>query len=158
VTEIRPRRDGAGLRVAVVAARFNELITEPLLAGALDTLRSHGVAEGDLWVVRVPGAFELPLFAQRLAASGRVDAVVALAAVVRGETPHFDLVAGEAAHGLAEAARTTGVPVAFGVITADTPEQAMARVGLKQGHKGREAAAAALEAAQALRELERMLS
>lgn len=155
--EIRGQRRGEGLRIAVVVSRFNELVTEPLLAGALDTLRASGVADTNLLVVRVPGAFELPTVCQRIARSGRADAVVALGAVIRGETPHFDLVAGEAAHGLAEAGRETGVPVVFGVLVADTPEQALARIGLKQGNRGRDAAGAALEMANLMRELDRVL-
>jgi 6,7-dimethyl-8-ribityllumazine synthase len=141
---------GAGRRVAVAVSRFNRLVTEPLLAGALEALRRHGVAAGDVDVAWVPGAFELPVVVQRLARSGRYAAVVALGAVVRGATPHFDYVAGEAAAGLGAVARQTGVPVAFGVLTTDTMEQALDRAGGKAGNKGAEAALVALEMASLL--------
>lgn len=141
---------GQGRRVAVAVSRFNRLVTEPLLAGALETLRRHGVADADVDVAWVPGSFELPVAVQRLAASGRYAAVVALGAVIRGATPHFDYVAGEAAAGLGAVARQTGVPVAFGVLTTDTMEQALDRAGGKAGNKGAEAALVALEMANLL--------
>ncbi len=141
-------------RYAVIATRFNGFIVESLLAGALDTLRRHGAADADLRVVRVPGAFEMPLAAQRLAASRRFDALVALAAVVRGGTPHFDYVAGECARGLAAVSREHGIPLGFGVLTVDTVEQAIERAGTKAGNKGAEAALSAIEMVSLLRNLD----
>jgi 6,7-dimethyl-8-ribityllumazine synthase len=140
-------------RFAVVAARFNSLVVEPLVAGALDALKRHGVADDAIDVVRVPGSFEIPLVAQRLAASKRYAAVVCLGAVVRGETDHYDFVAGEAAGGIARAALATGVPVVFGVLTCDTPEQALGRAGGKAGNKGAEAALTAVEMVNLLHQL-----
>jgi 6,7-dimethyl-8-ribityllumazine synthase len=139
--------DARHLRVAIVAARFNETLTKRLVAGALDCLRRHGAPEDDLSVTWVPGAFEIPLAAERLAASGDVDAVVCVGAVVRGETPHFDYVAGRAAAGVSAASLGTGTPITFGVLTTDTAEQAAARAGGKLGNKGFEAAQAAIEMA-----------
>jgi 6,7-dimethyl-8-ribityllumazine synthase len=139
--------DGAGRRVAIAASRFNRLVTDPLVAGAVEALRRHGVAEADIDLAWVPGSFELPLTTARLAASGRYAGVVAVGAVVRGETPHFDHVAGQAAAGLAAVARTASVPVAFGVLTTDTMEQALDRAGGKAGNKGAEAALTVLEMA-----------
>lgn len=147
--------DGTGLRIGVALARFNQAVTEQLLAGALDALARHGVAEDAIDVATVPGAFELPICAQRLVATGRYDAIVCLGAVVRGETPHFDFVAGEAARGIAEVSRRGDVPVAFGVLTTDTIEQALARAGGDRGNKGYEAAVTALEMAQLLRAVHR---
>ena len=143
--------DGSGLRIGVVVSRFNSVVTERLLEGALDGLRRHGVAEDRIRVASVPGAFELPLCAQRLAMTGRYDAIVCLGAVVRGETPHFEFVAGEAAAGISAVARRYDLPVAFGVLTADTMAQALARAGGDVGNKGYEAAVTALEMAQVLR-------
>ena len=143
VIQGRPRGDG--VRVAIVCARFNELITRELLRGCEDELVRHGVAADAITVVWVPGAYEIPLVARRLAASARVDAVVCLGAVIRGATPHFDYVAGEAAKGIAAAAAAADKPVVFGVLTVDTIEQAIERAGTKAGNKGREAAAVALE-------------
>ena len=137
--------DGRGVRVAVVASRFNETIGRRLVSGALDCLRRHGVAEEDLFVAWVPGAFELPAVARRIATSGDVDAIVCVGAVIRGETPHFDHVASHAARGIGDVALNTGIPVTFGVLTTDTVEQAEARAGGKLGNKGFEAALAALE-------------
>jgi 6,7-dimethyl-8-ribityllumazine synthase len=142
-----------GRRLAIVVARFNELVTGKLLEGALECLRAHGVDEDDLLVAWVPGAFELPLVSRRLAASGGFDAVICLGAVVRGETPHFDHVAGQAALGIRTAAEDTGVPVIFGVLTTDTLEQAIDRAGGKHGNKGWDAAMAALETASVLDQL-----
>jgi 6,7-dimethyl-8-ribityllumazine synthase len=139
--------DGTGRRVAIAASRFNRLVTDPLVAGAVEALRRHGVAEADVDVAWAPGSFELPLLAARLAATGRYAGVVALGAVVRGATAHFDYVAGEAASGLGAVARAAGVPVAFGVLTTDTMEQALDRAGGKAGNKGAEAALAVLELA-----------
>ena len=144
---------GKGLKFGVVVSRFNELITRRLLEGALDVLRRHGVKEDDVDVVWTPGAFEVPLVAQKLAASARYDAVIALAAVIRGSTPHFDYIAKEVSKGLAEVALKTGVPVAFGVITADTLEQAVERAGTKAGNKGADAARSAIEMASLLKQL-----
>jgi 6,7-dimethyl-8-ribityllumazine synthase len=142
------------LRFAIVASRFNETIVEALIRGAVDALLRHGASEKQLDLVRVPGAFDLPFVARRLAASKRYDAVVALGAVIRGATPHFEHVAGQCAAGLARAADETGVPVAFGVLTTDTIEQAIERAGTKAGNKGADAALAALELANLLRRLD----
>ncbi|HUF27175.1 MAG TPA: 6,7-dimethyl-8-ribityllumazine synthase [Gemmatimonadaceae bacterium] len=138
---------GEGRRVAVVVSRFNESITRALLDGALDALVRHGVAADDIDVVSVPGAWELPAAARRLLSSERYVALVALGAVVRGETPHFDYVAGEAARGLADAAGEYDVPIGFGLLTCDTIAQAEARAGGAHGNKGWDAALAALEMA-----------
>jgi 6,7-dimethyl-8-ribityllumazine synthase len=153
MTEYAGMLRGDGLRVAVVCARFNDLITERLLAGARDGLVRHGVDDGSIAVAWAPGAFELPLVAQRLAASGEFDAVIALGAVIRGATDHYTHVAGECAAGLQRAQLDTGVPVAFGVLTVDTIEQAIERAGTKAGNKGYEAAEAAIEMADLLRQL-----
>jgi len=144
---------GAGARFALVVGRFNEMISTRLLDGALDCLRRHDVADDDVDVAWVPGAWEMPLVARRLAASGRYDAVVCLGAVIRGGTPHFEYVAGEAAKGIAKASLDTGVPVVFGVLTTDTVEQAVERAGTKAGNKGWAAAQTALEMASLLRQL-----
>ncbi|MCL5884671.1 MAG: 6,7-dimethyl-8-ribityllumazine synthase [Deltaproteobacteria bacterium] len=143
---------GAGLKVAVVVSRFNSFITERLVEGALDGLRRHGVEDKDVRVVRVPGSFELPLAARRAAAS-KVDAVVALGALIRGGTPHFDYLSAEVTKGIAQVMLETGVPVAFGVLTTDTVEQAIERAGTKTGNKGFEAAQTAIEMANLLRQL-----
>ena len=140
-------------RFALVAARFNSMIVEPLVAGALDALKRHGVDDDAIDVVRVPGSFEIPLVAQRLAASDAYAAVICLGAVIRGDTDHYDHVAGEAAAGVARAALDTGVPVIFGVLTCDTLEQAMNRAGAKAGNKGFEAALTAIEMVNLLRQL-----
>ena len=142
---------GGGIRVALVCGRFNDLITERLLAGALDTLERHGVDSGDITVVWVPGSFEMPVAAKALAARDDVDAVVALGAVIRGATGHYDHVAGQAAAGIARAALDTGTPVVFGVLTTETLEQALDRAGAKVGNKGSEAAATAIEMVHVLR-------
>ena len=133
----------AGKRYAIAASRFNATIVEQLVAGALDTLRRNGVADEQITIVRVPGAWELPLTCQKLAV--KHDAVIALGAVIRGETPHFDYVAGECAKGLAKVGLDSGKPVIFGVLTTDTTDQAASRAGGKAGNKGAEAAAAAME-------------
>jgi 6,7-dimethyl-8-ribityllumazine synthase len=142
---------GEGLRIGIALARFNRAVTDRLLAGALEALAAHGVADDAIDVASVPGAFELPFCAQRLASTGRYDALVCLGAVVRGETPHFDFVAGEAARGVAAVGRRHDLPVAFGVLTTDTMEQALARAGGGAGNKGYEAAVTALEMVQLLR-------
>jgi len=143
----------AGMRFAVLCTRWNDFIVDRLVAGALDAIKRHGGDEGSAVVVRVPGAFELPLIAKKLAKSGKYDAIVALGAVIRGSTPHFDYVAGEAAKGLAAAANESGVPVGFGVLTTDTIEQAIERAGTKAGNKGFEAATTAIEMVNLLRAL-----
>lgn len=146
--ELHGSLEGSGLRICVLVSRWNLFVTERLLEGALRRLRDAGVSEEDITVAWVPGAFELPLAARWAANSGRFDAVVCLGAVIRGETAHFDYVAGGAAHGIARVALDTGVPVAFGVLTCDTAEQALARAGGTAGHKGEEAASTAIEMAR----------
>ncbi|MCL6637550.1 MAG: 6,7-dimethyl-8-ribityllumazine synthase [Alicyclobacillus sp.] len=138
---------GQGLRIGMVVSRFNEFITTRLLAGALDALKRHGVDENQVAVAWVPGAFEIPWAAKRMAESGRYDAVIALGAVIRGATPHFDYVAAEVAKGVAQVALHSGTPVVFGVLTTDTIEQAVERAGTKAGNKGWEAALSAIEMA-----------
>lgn len=147
--------DGRGLKVGLVVSRFNELVTRELLAGAQDRLRRLGVREEDITVLWVPGAFELPRAARVLAETGKVDGVVALAAVVRGETPHFEYIASEVAKGLAKLAFEGKVPVTFGVITADTFDQALERAGGKAGNKGAQAAESLVELLNLERELKR---
>lgn len=142
------------LRFAILASRFNELIVERLVHGALDALRRHGAAEQQLEIIRVPGAFDLPLVARRLALTRRYDAIVALGAVIKGATAHFEHVAGECAGGLARVAQDSGIPVTFGVLTTETIEQALERAGTKAGNKGADAALAALELANLLRRIE----
>jgi 6,7-dimethyl-8-ribityllumazine synthase len=142
------------LRFAIVASRFNEMIVDSLVRGAVDALLRHGASEKLIELIRVPGAFDLPFVVRRVAASKRYDAVVALGAVIRGATPHFDHVAGQCAAGLARVAEETGVPVAFGVLTTETIEQAIERAGTKAGNKGADAALAALELANLLRRLD----
>ena len=132
-------------KFAIVVARFNSFITERLLEGAIDGLKRHGVSDANIVVTYTPGAFELPLVVKRLADGGKVQAVIALGAVIRGSTPHFDYVAGEAAKGVAHAMMGSGVPVVFGVLTTDTIEQAIERAGTKAGNKGFDAASAAIE-------------
>ncbi|MGQ9533223.1 MAG: 6,7-dimethyl-8-ribityllumazine synthase [Desulfotomaculales bacterium] len=144
---------GQGLRFGLVVGRFNEFITNRLLAGAMDALTRHGVAQEDVDVAWVPGGFEIPLVARKLALRGRYDAVVCLGAVIRGSTPHFEYVAAEVAKGVARVGLETGVPVIFGVITADTLEQAIERAGTKAGNKGWQAAVSAIEMANLMRRL-----
>jgi 6,7-dimethyl-8-ribityllumazine synthase len=153
VREIRGDFAARGRRFAVAASRFNELVVRKLLDGAVECLRAHGVADDDLDVAWVPGSFELPLVALSLARSGGYDAVICLGAVIRGETAHFDHVAGQASTGIREAAQETGVPVVFGVLTTDTLEQAVDRAGGKHGNKGWDAAMAAMEMASLLEQL-----
>ncbi len=145
--------DGAGVRVGIVCGRFNDLITERLLAGARDGLVRHGVDEASITEAWVPGAFELPLAASRLASSGEYDAVICLGAVIRGATGHYEHVAGQCASGLQSVQLETGVPVIFGVLTTDTIEQAIERAGTKAGNKGYESAETALEMVDLLRQL-----
>ena len=141
-------------RFVILASRFNEFVVEGLVRGALDTLRRHGASDKQVEIVRVPGAYDMPLVARRLAASRRHDAIIALGAVIRGQTPHFDYVAGECAAGLSRVAAETGIPVAFGVLTTETVEQAVDRAGGKAGNKGADAAVTALELVNLLRRLE----
>ena len=140
-----------GLKVAIVAARFNEFITNKLVGGAIDALKRHGANEGDLTIAWVPGAFEIPLAAQKMAGSGRYDAVICLGAVIRGSTPHFDYVAGEVTKGVAQVTLQTGVPTIFGVLTTENLEQAIERAGTKSGNKGFDAAMTAIEMANLLK-------
>jgi 6,7-dimethyl-8-ribityllumazine synthase len=144
---------GEGLRVAIACARFNDMITERLLAGCRDGLLRHGVDDASVTVAWAPGAFELPLVAQRFAASGEFDAVICLGAVIRGATGHYEHVAGQCAAGIQRAQLDTGVPVVFGVLTTDTIEQAIERAGTKAGNKGFEAAMTAIEMVDLLRQL-----
>jgi len=145
--------DAKGLKVALIASRFNEFVTAKLVEGALDGLVRHGADPKNLTLVKVPGSFELPQVAARLAGQGNYDAIVALGCLIRGETPHFDLIAAEAAKGLAQAAVSSGVPVIFGVLTCDTMEQAIDRAGGKAGNKGWDAALAAIEMVSLFRRL-----
>jgi 6,7-dimethyl-8-ribityllumazine synthase len=144
---------GEGARFALVVGRFNALIVERLVDGALDTLSRHGVRPADVSMAYVPGAFEIPLVARRLAEGGEVDAVICLGAVIRGATPHFDLVAGPCAQGIMQAGLTSARPVVFGVLTCDTVEQAFERAGCKAGNKGSDAALTAIEMVQLLKSL-----
>jgi 6,7-dimethyl-8-ribityllumazine synthase len=144
---------GTGVKVAIVVSRFNEFITSKLLSGAEDALKRHGVNEEDVTIVWVPGAFEIPLAAKKLAESQKYDAVITLGTVIRGATPHFDYVSNEVAKGVANVALQAGVPVIFGVLTTDTIEQAIERAGTKAGNKGWEAAVTAIEMANLYREL-----
>jgi len=141
-------------RIAIVASRFNDFIVDSLLKGALRCLNGHGADDADIEVVRVPGAFEMPLAVDRLAASRRFDGIIALGAVIRGGTPHFDYVAGECVRGIAAAGQRHGVPVGFGVLTVDTIEQAIERAGTKAGNKGEEAALAVIEMINLLRRVD----
>ncbi len=152
-TEYEGRLDGSGMRLAIVAGRFNDHITKPLLDGALDAMREHDVDVDQVPVAWVPGAFEIPITAQRFATSGRFDAIVCLGAVIRGDTPHFEYVAGECASGCSRVALDTRVPVAFGVLTTDDLAQAQARAGGAEGNKGQEAAVTAIEMVDLLRRL-----
>ena len=145
--------DAEGLRFGIVVGRFNSFISERLLEGALDALVRHGAKAETIVVARVPGSFEIPLAAQKMAESTRYDALICLGAVIRGATPHFDYVASEVAKGVAQVSLKTGVPIAFGVITTDSIEQAIERAGTKAGNKGFEAAMTAIETAQLLRSL-----
>ncbi len=154
--EGKPR--GAGRRVAIVCARFNELVTRELLRGCEDELGRHDVAPDDVTVAWVPGSFEIPAVAKRLAQRDDIDAVICLGAVIRGATDHYDHVAGEASRGIAMAGRETGKPVIFGVLTTNTIEQAIERAGTKAGNKGRDAAIAALEMADLLGQIDAPVS
>jgi 6,7-dimethyl-8-ribityllumazine synthase len=144
---IEGKLDAGGLRFGIIVGRFNSFISERLLEGALDALTRHGAADKGIDVARVPGAFEIPLTAQKMAATGKYDAIICLGAVIRGSTPHFDYVASEVSKGIAHVSLATGVPVAFGVLTTDTIEQAVERAGTKAGNKGFDAAMTAIETA-----------
>jgi len=145
---------GEGLKFGVVISRFNEFITSKMLGGAQDTLVRHGVNEDDIEVTWVPGAFEIPLIAQKMANTGRYDAVICLGAVIRGGTPHFEYVSSEVTKGVAQVGLNTGLPVIYGVITADTLEQAIERAGTKQGNEGSKAALTAIEMANLVKTIE----
>ena len=144
---------GEGLKFCIVLSRFNDFITSRLLDGALDALIRHGVNDNDISVVRVPGSFEVPLIAKKMAAKSEYDAIICLGTVIRGATPHFDYVAAEVSKGIAAASLDTGVPIAFGVLTTDTIEQAIERAGTKSGNKGWDAAITAIEMSQLLKKL-----
>lgn len=150
---VEGRLDAKGLKTAVIASRFNDFITVKLIEGAMDCLVRHGASESDITVIRVPGSFEIPLAAKKAASSGKYDAVVCLGALIRGQTPHFDFIAAEVTKGVAQVSLDTGVPVTFGVITADTLEQAVDRAGAKAGNKGFEAALGAIEMADLLKKV-----
>lgn len=143
-----------GKKFGIVVGRFNEFIGSKLLGGALDTLKRHGVKEEEIEITWVPGAFEIPLIAKKLAVSGRYDAVITLGAVIRGATPHFEVVSSEVSKGVASASLDTGVPIIFGVLTTDSIEQAIERAGTKAGNKGSEAAATAIEMANLMSEIQ----
>lgn len=153
-TTIEGRLIGTGLRIGVISARWNDFMGQRMLDGAIDTLKRHDVADDDITVVIVPGSYEVPLAAKKMAASGKYDALVCLGVLIRGGTIHFDLIAGEASSGIARAAWETGVPCAFGVITTESMEQAIERAGSKAGNKGAEAAAAAIEMADLMKRLD----
>lgn len=153
VSTIEGQLDAKGLKFALVAGRFNDFITERLVGGAVDYLVRHGGDRADLTIVRVPGAFEIPLAAKKLAASGKYDGIICLGAVIRGATPHFDYVANECVKGLAHVMLEANVPVGFGVLTVDNLEQAIERAGSKAGNKGVEAAAAVLEMVRVLEQI-----
>ena len=142
--------DGRNQRFAIVVARFNEWITKQLLESAIDTLIRHSVKESDIEVTWVPGSFEIPIAAQKIARRQKVNAIIALGVIIRGETPHFEYVCTASANGIAQVSLQTGIPVAYGIITAENSEQAIERAGLKQGNKGRDAAMTALEMANLL--------
>jgi 6,7-dimethyl-8-ribityllumazine synthase len=143
--------EARGLKFAIVVGRFNSVVTDRLLAGAIDALTRSGASTDEIQVVRVPGSWEIPLTIQTLAAAKRHDAIIALSAVIRGDTPHFDYVAGQAASGVARTSLASGIPVAFGILTTNTVEQAMDRAGLKSGNKGFDAALTAIEMANLMR-------
>jgi 6,7-dimethyl-8-ribityllumazine synthase len=153
ITTVEGQLKADGLTFAILASRFNDIIVDRLVGGAVDYLTRHGASREALTIVRVPGAFEMPLAAKKLAASGKYNAIVCLGAVIRGATPHFDFVANECAKGLAQVMLDSGVPVGFGVLTTDNLEQAIERAGSKAGNKGVDAAAAALETVRVLEQL-----
>ncbi len=145
--------EGEGLKIGIVVSRFNVFITQKLLEGALDVLKRHRVSERDVYVAWVPGAFEIPLVAKKLAQTGKFDAILCLGAIIRGATPHFEYVAAEASKGIAQVMLETGIPIIFGILTTDTIEQAIERAGTKAGNKGAEAALSALEVANLLKRI-----
>ena len=145
--------DATGKRFALVASRYNEIVSRRLISGAQDCLERHGASGEDIELYRVPGSFEIPLLARKLADSGRYEAVICLGTIIRGETPHFDFVASEAARGVGQASMDTGVPVLFGVVTTDTVEQAVDRAGGRTGNRGAEAALSAIEMANLMEQL-----
>lgn len=151
--EFQGQLNATGMRFGIVVARFNELITKNLLDGALHALKRHGANDDQIAVAWVPGSFEIPLIAQQLAFSGKFDAVICLGAVVRGQTAHFDYVAGQSASGIARVSQDSGIPVMFGVLTTDTLEQALERAGSKAGNKGHEAAVGAIEMVDLIRQV-----
>jgi len=153
MTEIEGQLQVRGARVALLVARFNSFVVESLLAGAVDCLKRHGAEEKDMTIIRVPGAFEMPLIAKQLAASKKYDAIIALGAVIRGGTPHFEYVAGECTKGLASVGMEFNLPIAFGVMTVDSIEQAIERAGTKAGNKGVEAAMSAIEMIDLIKKL-----
>lgn len=153
MTEIEGQLQVRGARIALLVARFNSFVVESLLAGAVDCLKRHGADAQDMTIVRVPGAFEMPLVAKQLAASKKYDAIIALGAVIRGGTPHFEYVAGECTKGLASVGMEYNLPVAFGVLTVDSIEQAIERAGTKAGNKGVDAAMSAIEMIDLLKKL-----
>ncbi len=143
----------SGIRIGIVASRFNEFITSKLLSGAIDTLVRHDVDQSDIDVAWVPGAFEIPLIAKKMADSGRYDAIICLGAVIRGATSHYDLVCAEASKGIAHTSLESGIPIIFGIVTTDTIEQAIERAGTKAGNKGSDSAEAAIEMVNLIREI-----
>lgn len=153
IKTIEGRLSAQGLRIAIVASRFNDIIVDRLIGGAVDYLGRHGLERENMTLVRIPGAFELPLVCRKLAKSGGYDGIVALGAVIRGATPHFDFVANEATKGLAQISLETGVPIGFGLLTTENIEQAVERAGSKAGNKGVDAAAAMLETVRVLEQL-----
>ena len=153
--KIEGQLSAKGVRFGIVAGRFNSFIGDKLIEGAIDTIVRHGGNKAEITLIPVPGAFEIPLAAKKLAETNSVDAIIALGTVIRGATPHFDYVCGEVASGITRVSLDTGIPVAFGVITADTVEQAIERAGCKAGNKGVEAASAAIEMVSLVQELER---
>ena len=151
---IEGKLNGKGLKIAVIQARFNSFICSALLDGALDCLRRHEVADEDVTVIKIPGAFEIPLVLKKVAQSGKYDGAVCLGAVIRGATPHFDYVAGECAKGLSSSMMRHGIPVSFGVLTTDTIEQAIERAGTKAGNKGVDAALSAIEMVSLMKKID----
>jgi 6,7-dimethyl-8-ribityllumazine synthase len=153
IQEIEGQLTVRGARIALLVSRFNSFVVESLLSGAVDTLKRHGAEEHDLTVIRVPGAYEMPIAAKRLAAAQRYEAIIALGAVIRGGTPHFEYVAGECTKGLSSVSLQYDIPIAFGVLTVDSIEQAIERAGTKAGNKGAEAAMSTIEMVNLLREI-----
>jgi 6,7-dimethyl-8-ribityllumazine synthase len=150
---IQGHLNSSGMRFAIVASRFNEFVTSRLLSGAVDALQRTGATEGDVTIVRVPGSFEIPLAAKKLVQTKKYDAVICLGSLIRGETPHFDYLSSEVTKGIGLVSLESGIPVAFGVLTADSVEQAIDRAGMKSGNKGFEAAMSAIEMANLLKQL-----